>query len=105
MEVEGFFLKGLFEAAADEFAEFEYAAVGDVVVDHQAFFTAGDQAGFGQGVEVAGDIGLIAFGGIHQCAHVLFTVKQRVQQSESHRLAHDGKASGNQLQGFIGKRT
>ena len=60
------------EAAADRIAELEDVPVGHEIEDKRAGFASGQEAGFGEGLEVAGDIGLGEAGGLDELADVAF---------------------------------
>lgn len=95
--------QGLADAAANQFAELENRGVGHGVENLQAVLAARDQAGGGEGLEVTGNVGLGAAGGVHQIGHGAFAAHQGLQDAQPHGLAEHGKAARDQLQRFLGQ--
>ncbi len=64
--------EALLEIAADRVAEVADAGVGDEADDGEAFAAAADHTGVGEGLDVAGDVGLGEAGGGDELGDVLF---------------------------------
>ena len=91
------------EAAADGFAEIEDAGIGDEIDDVWSFATAAEDGGFGEGLEVAGGIGLGEAGGLDELGDVEFAVPEALEDAEAGGFAEDAEASGDEDDGFVGE--
>ncbi len=91
------------EAAADGFAEIEDAGIGDEVDDVGALAPAAEDGGFGEGLEVAGCVGLGEAGGLDELGDVEFALAEALEDAESGGFAEDAEPGGNEKDGFVGE--
>lgn len=94
-----------FEAAADEFAELEDRGVGDGVEDLEAFLAAREEAAVGEGLQVAGDVGLGAAGQVDEGVDGFLAVEERVEEAQAHGLGQQREAAGDEGEGILGERS
>lgn len=91
------------QTAAHPLAEFEDGGIGDEVVDVQTLLAASDDAGFGQGLEMPGHVGLGGLRRRHQLRDVALAGFEGDEQAEAHGLAEDPEPGGDEFDGLIGK--
>lgn len=96
--------EGLAQAATDEFAELENGGVGDGVEHLEALFAAGHEAGGGEGLEVARDVGLGAAGGFDEGVHGTLAAHETLQDTQAHGLAEHGETTRHQLERLLVER-
>ena len=71
------------EAPADGVAQFEDAGIGDGIEDTGTFAAPPDDACLGEGLEMAGGIGLAQAGGFDELGDVEFTGAQGLEKTET----------------------
>ena len=99
----GMALDPLLEAATNDFTEVEYAGVGDEIDDVGALAAASDDAGFSQGLEVAGGVGLSESGGIDELGDAEFGRAEALEEAEAGGFPENAKACGDEINGFLGE--
>lgn len=99
----GMALDPFLEAATDDFTEVEDAGVGDEIDDVGALAAASDDAGFGQGLEVAGGVGLSESGGIDELGDAEFGRAEALEEAEAGGFPENAKACGDEINGFLGE--
>ncbi len=92
------------EASADLVADVEDGGVDDAVEDVDALFAAANDAGAGEGGELAGDVGLGGVGRLDELGDIALPGLEGDDQLEPGGIAEDLEPVGDQLQSFIGKR-
>src|SRR6266540_3643799 len=92
------------DAAADVLAEAQDALVDDPVVDVVAVLAAADDAGFGEQLQVFGDVLLRAVERPAELIHARLAGAELVEQTDPERLAEHAEATRDQLDKFLGKR-
>jgi hypothetical protein len=93
------------EAAANVFAESEDAGFGDRVDDLEALLAAVEDSGVGEGLEVAGDVGLAELGGCDQFRNVLWARLEGLDEPQAVGFAQDSEASCYEFEGLAGENT
>ncbi len=96
----GVALKVALQAGADGFAEVEDGGFGDGIDDVGAIATASDDAGIGEGLEVAGGVGLGEFGGLDELGDIEFAVAEGLEDAESGRFTEDPEPGGDEFDGL-----
>ncbi len=91
------------QASANRIAQLEDPRVRDVVEDARTVAATSDDAGLGEGLEVAGGIGLGEAGGLDELGNVEFAVAEGLEETEARRFAEDPESGGDQFEGRIGE--
>lgn len=103
LERAGVVLELALEAAADGFAEIEDAGIGDEVDDVGTLASAAEDGGLGEGLEVAGGVGLGEAGGLDELGDAEFAVAEALEDAEAGGFAEDAEACGDELDGLVGE--
>lgn len=91
------------EAATDGFAEVEDGGFGDGVDDIGTVAAASDDAGIGEGLEVAGGIGLGEVGGFDELGDIEFAGAEGLKDAEARGFTEDPEAGGDEFDEFRGE--
>lgn len=91
------------EASAHRVAQFEDPRVRNVIEDARTVAAASDNPRLGEGLKVAGRVGLGEAGDLDELGDVEFTVAEGLEKTEARRFAEDPESGGDQFEGLIGE--
>src|SRR5437899_603865 len=105
-----FLIKGLrvlgqafLKTAADVFAQFEDAGIGNGIEHLETFLPAREKPGTGKSIEVARGVGLRQTRRLNELSHALLPCLEHVNQFEPAGFAEDAEAGGDELKGLVGE--
>lgn len=100
-ELAGAVGEALLEVGADGVTELGDGGVGDEAHGDEALLAAADHAGLGEGLDVAGDVGLGETGGGDEVGDVFFAILQGAQDAEAAGFGEDTEPGGDHFEGFL----
>ena len=89
------------KASANVLAEVEDAPVGDKVDDVQPFLATAQDAGVGEGLEMAGDVRLGQGGGLNQLRDIPLLPLEGAQKFQPAPFAENAEARGDKFQDLV----
>jgi hypothetical protein len=101
-ELSGTVGESLLEVGADGVAEFGDGGIGDEAHGDEALLAAADHACLGQGLDVAGDIGLGEAGGGDEVGDVFFTFFEGAEDAQAAGFGEDTEPGGDHFESFLG---
>ena len=101
-ELAGTVGESFLEVGADGVAEFGDGGIGDEAHGDEALLAAADHAGLGQGLDVAGDIGLSKASGGDEVGDVFFTFFEGAEDAQAAGFSEDTEPGSDHFEGFFG---